>query len=78
MFFLYHRLIKLTSPNLNYIMICGAIVLVYSCIPIVAHTIVAHAFACNVRYKMIYPKLSIVYFRLEDWLLVGDTLFVLL
>ena len=48
MLFLYYRLVKLTSPNLNYIMICGATVLVYSCIPIVARTIVTHAFACNV------------------------------
>ena len=43
------RIVKLTSPNLNYIMICGAFAQIYSAIPIVTYSIATQSFKCNVR-----------------------------
>ena len=44
-----NRIVKLTSPNLNYIMIFGAFAQIYSGIPIVTNSIATQAFKCNVR-----------------------------
>ena len=44
-----NRIVKLTSPNLNYIMICGAFALIYSGISIVTYSIATEALRCNVR-----------------------------
>ena len=43
------RIVKLTSPNLNYIMICGVFAQIYSAIPIVTYSIATQSFKCNVR-----------------------------
>ena len=55
-----NRIVKLTSPNLNYIMICGAFALIYSGTSIVTYSIATEALRCNVRIIFQSPNYILI------------------